>query len=254
MSKEKHVGVILSGSGFLDGAEIQEATLTLLFLDRRGAKVTAMAPNVAQMHVVDHVKGQPASGENRNVLAEAARITRGAIADVKTVKAADLDALILPGGYGAAKNLCTFATEGVKLQVNPDVERLVRAVGADAHCLHLNPAQELIQPGGDRDFRGGLDAVRRLVRDGHECVVHDVSPGSVAALSAEADEITGVGSVAELAAAMPTPRSVWLMVPKGDPTVFQPAFVQNALFSISRPAKPPYIRNSRTPCDFSTSA
>jgi enhancing lycopene biosynthesis protein 2 len=126
MSKEKHVGVILSGSGFLDGAEIQEATLTLLFLDRRGAKVTAMAPNVAQMHVVDHVKGQPASGENRNVLAEAARITRGAIADVKTVKASDLDALILPGGYGAAKNLCTFATEGVKLQVNTDVERLVR--------------------------------------------------------------------------------------------------------------------------------
>ena len=130
MSKEKHVGVILSGSGFLDGAEIQEATLTLLFLDRRGAKVTAMAPNVAQMHVVDHVKGQPTSGENRNVLAEAARITRGAIADVKTVKASDLDALILPGGYGAAKNLCTFATEGVKLQVNPDVERLVRDMAA----------------------------------------------------------------------------------------------------------------------------
>jgi len=130
MSKEKHVGVILSGSGFLDGAEIQEATLTLLFLDRRGARVTAMAPNVAQMHVVDHVKGQPASGENRNVLAEAARITRGAIADVKTVKASDLDALILPGGYGAAKNLCTFATEGVKLQVNPDVERLVREMAA----------------------------------------------------------------------------------------------------------------------------
>lgn len=130
MSKEKHVGVILSGSGFLDGAEIQEATLTLLFLDRRGVRVTAMAPNVAQMHVVDHVKGQPASGENRNVLAEAARITRGAIADVKTVKASDLDALILPGGYGAAKNLCTFATEGVKLQVNPDVERLVRDMAA----------------------------------------------------------------------------------------------------------------------------
>jgi enhancing lycopene biosynthesis protein 2 len=130
MSKEKHVGVILSGSGFLDGAEIQEATLTLLFLDRRGAKVTAMAPNVDQMHVVDHAKGKPASGEHRNVLAEAARITRGAIADVKTVKASDLDALILPGGYGAAKNLCTFATEGVKLTVNPDVERLVHDMAA----------------------------------------------------------------------------------------------------------------------------
>jgi len=130
MSKEKRVGVILSGSGFLDGAEIQEATLTLLFLDRRGAKVTAMAPNVTQMHVVDHMKGEPASGESRNVLAEAARITRGAIADVSTMKASDFDALILPGGYGAAKNLCTFATEGVKLQVNPDVERLVRDMAA----------------------------------------------------------------------------------------------------------------------------
>jgi enhancing lycopene biosynthesis protein 2 len=130
MSKEKHVGVILSGSGFLDGAEIQEATLTLLFLDRRGARVTAMAPNLDQMHVVDHAKGKPASGERRNVLAEAARITRGAIADVKSVKASDLDALILPGGYGAAKNLCTFATEGVKLTVNPDVERLVHDMAA----------------------------------------------------------------------------------------------------------------------------
>jgi enhancing lycopene biosynthesis protein 2 len=126
MAKEKRVGVILSGSGFLDGAEIQEATLTLLYLDRRGAKVTAMAPDVKQMHVVDHAKGEPAASESRNVLAEAARITRGAIVDVKTVKAADLDALILPGGFGVAKNLCTFATQGVKLEVNPDVERLVR--------------------------------------------------------------------------------------------------------------------------------
>jgi enhancing lycopene biosynthesis protein 2 len=126
MAIQKRVGVILAGSGYLDGAEIQEATLTLLFLDRKGAKVTAMAPDVAQMHVVDHLKGEPAAAEKRNVLAEAARITRGNIQDVRNVKATDLDALILPGGYGAAKNLCTFATEGVKLQVNPDVERLVR--------------------------------------------------------------------------------------------------------------------------------
>ena len=127
---EKRVGVILAGSGYLDGSEIQEATLTLLFLDKRGAKVTAMAPDVRQMHVVDHVKGEAAGSEARNVLHEAARITRGAIVDVKTVKAEDLDALIIPGGYGAAKNLCTFATEGVKLQVNPDVERLVRDMAA----------------------------------------------------------------------------------------------------------------------------
>ena len=130
MAREKRVGVILAGSGYLDGSEIQEATLTLLFLDKRGAKVTAMAPDVRQMHVVDHVKGEAAGSETRNVLHEAARITRGAIVDVKTVKAEDLDALIIPGGYGAAKNLCTFATEGVKLQVNPDVERLVRDMAA----------------------------------------------------------------------------------------------------------------------------
>jgi enhancing lycopene biosynthesis protein 2 len=130
MTKPKRVGVILSGSGYLDGSEIHEATLTLLFLDKRGAKVTAMAPDVRQMHVVDHLRGEAAGAESRNVLAEAARIARGAIVDVKSVKAEDLDALILPGGYGAAKNLCTFATEGVKLQVNPDVERLVRDVAA----------------------------------------------------------------------------------------------------------------------------
>jgi enhancing lycopene biosynthesis protein 2 len=130
MAREKRVGVILAGSGYLDGSEIQEATLTLLFLDKRGAKVTAMAPNVRQMHVVDHLQGEPAGSETRNVLHEAARITRGAIVDVKTVKAEDLDALIIPGGYGAAKNLCTFATEGVKLEVNPDVERLVRDMAA----------------------------------------------------------------------------------------------------------------------------
>ena len=135
MAKEKRVGVILSGSGYLDGAEIQEATLTLLFLDKRGAKVTAMAPDVKQMHVVDHLKGEPSGSESRNVLAEAARITRGAIVDVKTVKAADLDALILPGGFGVAKNLCTFATDGVKLEVDPDVERLVRDMAAAGKAL-----------------------------------------------------------------------------------------------------------------------
>jgi enhancing lycopene biosynthesis protein 2 len=129
MAKQKRVGVILAGSGYLDGAEIQEATLTLLYLDKRGAKAIAMAPDVAQMHVVDHVKGEPSAG-SRNVLAESARIARGSIVDVKTVKADDLDALILPGGFGVAKNLCTFATEGVKMQVNPDVERLVREMAA----------------------------------------------------------------------------------------------------------------------------
>jgi len=120
------VGVVLSGCGFLDGAEIHEATLTLLALDRRGATVVAMAPDADQMHVVDHVSGKPVPGERRNVLAEASRITRGQIRDIAKVHAADLDALVFPGGYGAAKNLCTFAVDGPKMKVNPEVERLIR--------------------------------------------------------------------------------------------------------------------------------
>jgi len=123
---KKRVGVVLSGCGFLDGAEIHEATLTLLFLDRAGATVTAWAPSLELMPVVHHVRGEPAAGERRNVLLEAARITRGQIADIAKVKAADLDALVLPGGYGAAKNLCSFAVDGKDMKVNPDVSRLVR--------------------------------------------------------------------------------------------------------------------------------
>lgn len=130
MAKEKRVGVVLSGCGFLDGAEIQEAACTLLSLDRRGAKVLAFAPDAAQMHVVDHRKGAPAAGAERNVLAESARIVRGKIADVAGARAQDLDALVFPGGYGAAKNLSSYAVDGARMRVQPEVERLVREVHA----------------------------------------------------------------------------------------------------------------------------
>ncbi len=126
MASQKRVGVVLSGCGFLDGAEIHEATCTLLSLDRRGAKLVAMAPDVEQMHVVDHLTGAPAGGERRRVLAEAARIVRGQITGLSKVTAKDLDALIFPGGYGAAKNLCSFATDGRNMRILPDVERLAR--------------------------------------------------------------------------------------------------------------------------------
>jgi enhancing lycopene biosynthesis protein 2 len=126
MASQKRVGVILSGCGFLDGAEIHEATCTLLSLDRRGARLVAAAPDVDQLHVVDHVKGAPSEGASRNVLLESARIVRGQITELARVSAQDLDALILPGGFGVAKNLCTFAVEGRAMRVQPDVERLVR--------------------------------------------------------------------------------------------------------------------------------
>ena len=130
MASPKRVGVVLSGCGYLDGAEIHEATCTLLSLDRRGAKLVALAPDVEQMHVVDHLKGAPAGGEQRRVLAEAARIVRGQIAELSTVHAGDLDALVFPGGFGVAKNLCTFAKDGRNMRVLPAVEQLAREMRA----------------------------------------------------------------------------------------------------------------------------
>ena len=103
------VAVVLSGCGYLDGAEIHESVITLLALDRAGAEVQCLAPDKPQRDVVDHRSGQGAEGESRNVLAESARIARGEISDVAGARAEDFDAVILPGGFGAAKNLRRFA-------------------------------------------------------------------------------------------------------------------------------------------------
>lgn len=120
-------GVVLSGCGFRDGAEIHEAVLTLLALDRMGVKALCMAPDIDQARVVNHLTGKEVK-QTRNVLAESARICRGQIEDIANVKATQIDALILPGGYGAALNLSEFAAKGAKASVNPDVARLVREV------------------------------------------------------------------------------------------------------------------------------
>ncbi|CAE6950424.1 MULTISPECIES: isoprenoid biosynthesis glyoxalase ElbB [Pseudomonas] len=116
----KKVAVILSGCGVYDGAEIHESVITLLRLDQRGALVQCFAPDIEQMHVVDHFSGDE-TGETRNVLVESARIARGEIKDVRELHAADYDALIIPGGFGAAKNLSDFAIAGANCTVQPDV-------------------------------------------------------------------------------------------------------------------------------------
>jgi enhancing lycopene biosynthesis protein 2 len=100
----KKVGVLLSGCGVFDGSEIHEAVLSLLYLDQAGAEVLCMAPDVDQLHVIDHTT-QAQVDQKRNVLVESARIARGAIVDLATVTAAQLDALIIPGGFGAAKSV-----------------------------------------------------------------------------------------------------------------------------------------------------
>ena len=124
----KKIGVVLAGCGYLDGAEIHEATLTLLALDRAGVEVISMAPNQPQMHVVDHTQSAPVENTERNVLVESSRIARGEIVDIKTVKADDLDGLILPGGFGAAKNLSSFAVDGPGMSVNDELSDLIRTM------------------------------------------------------------------------------------------------------------------------------
>jgi len=121
----KKIAVVLAGNGVYDGAEIHESTLTLLAIARKGAKYQCFAPDVEQAHVVNHFTGEEMD-EKRNVLVEAARIARGDIKPLSEYKAEDFDAIIIPGGFGAAKNLCTFAFDGVDCKVNPDVEAAVR--------------------------------------------------------------------------------------------------------------------------------
>lgn len=124
------IGVVLSGCGYLDGSEIHESVVTLLALERAGIKYQCIAPDVEQMHVVDHTTGLPEEGEARNVLKEAARIARGDIKAAGDVSADDFAGLIFTGGYGAAKNLSDFAVAGTGAEVEASVARLVNDVHA----------------------------------------------------------------------------------------------------------------------------
>jgi enhancing lycopene biosynthesis protein 2 len=119
MSKKK-VGVLLSGCGVYDGSEIHEAVLTLLYIAEAGAEAVCFAPDIPQAHVIDHLTGKEEK-ETRNVLKESARIARGDIKNIKDMRVNDISALILPGGFGAAKNLSEFAFKGPEGKVNPEV-------------------------------------------------------------------------------------------------------------------------------------
>ena len=118
------IAVILAGSGVFDGSEIHEATLTLLALDQAGVQYQCMAPNIAQSANVNHLNNESLS-TTRNVFEESARIARGDILDLKDTKVADYDAVIIPGGFGVALNLCDFALKGSDCQVDKQVEDLI---------------------------------------------------------------------------------------------------------------------------------
>ena len=123
----KQIGVMLAGCGVFDGSEIHEAVLTLLAVARAGAQAVCIAPNVEQAHVLNHLT-QEEMDEKRNVLVESARIARGEIQDLAGVGVRDMDALVIPGGFGAAKNLSDFAFKGPEATVHPEVLRLLVAM------------------------------------------------------------------------------------------------------------------------------
>ena len=120
----KKFAIILSGCGVYDGSEIHESTMVMLAIKKSGFDFELFAPNKEQYHVVNHLTGE-VTNEKRNVLVESARIARGNVKDLKLLQAKDFDILILPGGFGAAKNLSTYAIDGEKMSVDNEVERVI---------------------------------------------------------------------------------------------------------------------------------
>lgn len=171
MQNKKKVAVVLSGCGVFDGAEIYESTLVLLALDRADIAYQCMAPDIEQMHVINHRTGE-AMNESRNVLTEAARLARGEIIDLAQANPDDYDAVIFPGGFGAAKNLSSFAVNGSDMEVNPDVLRFTQAVHHSGKPVGLVCIAPALAP--------------RLIGKGAECTI-----GSDADVAAAIEQMGG---------------------------------------------------------------
>lgn len=179
---KKSVAVILSGCGVYDGSEIHESVLTLLALDKAGIAYQCFAPNVDQHHVINHCNGEEMA-ESRNVLVESARIARGEIEDIASAKVEKFDALVFPGGFGAAKNLCKFAFDGPSAEVQPEVERLVKAfyaankplglicIAPALGALVLGESKIQLTIGNDKDTAAGIDATGAVH---HDCPVDEI--------------------------------------------------------------------------------
>ena len=177
MARVPKAAVILAGCGHVDGAEVREAVFTLLALDQHGVAFQCLAPDAPQFQVVNHLTGQAVEGTSRNILEEAGRIARaGKCLDLARADPADYDALLLPGGSGVAKNLCSFALPGADVEVRPDVAAFVDAffaagkpVGAIciapalvAVCLARQGRKARLTLGDDPDIQAAM------VRLGHE--------------------------------------------------------------------------------------
>ena len=163
------VAVILAGCGYLDGAEVHEAVCTLLAIDRAGASYQVFAPDKGQLDVEDHLAKKPVT-EKRNVLAEAARIARSNVKALSALHMADFDAVLLPGGFGAAKNLVDYAVKGAGCGIDPDVDRVLK----EAHSLNKPIGAICISP---------VVVARALGSDHHPTMTIGVDEGTAADLT-----------------------------------------------------------------------
>ena len=178
---QKRVAVILSGCGVQDGAEIHESVLTLLRLDQRGVEVQCFAPDIAQHDVINHLTGEKMP-ESRNVLVESARIARGAIKDIHEANAEDFEALIMPGGFGVAKNLSNFAFEGVHCSLQPELLTLAEAFAESGKpigliCISPALAAKIYGPGVTCTIGNDPDTAKAICKMGGnhtECAVDEI--------------------------------------------------------------------------------
>ncbi len=118
------IGLLLSGCGVYDGAEIQESVLAMLAIQEVGATYECISINKNQHHVINHLDGSEMH-EERNMLVESARIARGMIRDIKDVEIRDFDALVIPGGFGSAKNFSSWAFDGPNATLLPEIKLLI---------------------------------------------------------------------------------------------------------------------------------
>ncbi|EKE84735.1 isoprenoid biosynthesis glyoxalase ElbB [Idiomarina xiamenensis] len=177
----KKVAVILSGCGVFDGAEVNEAVLTLLHIEKGGASYQCFAPDIEQMHVINHLTGEPQQ-QQRNVLVEAARIARGKIKPLTELKVDDFDALLVPGGFGAAKNLCDFAVKGAEASVQKDMLHAAQAfakAGKAAGYMCIAPAMLPLLYGRGVKLTIGNDAdtaqaINKLGGEHIDCAVDNI--------------------------------------------------------------------------------
>ncbi len=178
MNKQKRFAVILSGCGVFDGAEIHEATLTLLAIAKAGGSYECFAPDKEQTQVINHLTGK-LMNEERNVLVESARITRGKIKPLNLYEPEKFDAVILPGGFGVAKNLCTLAFEGSDCTVDPEVELAIIAsveasIPIGAMCI--TPALiAKVLPGAEVTIGNDTETAKTIVKMGgiHHITDHE---------------------------------------------------------------------------------